>query len=142
MSFSQMKQTESRLGICGFVFMAQTLASKDHGQRQDTIPTAPNSQPLPRLTPDFSSKILIPPKDTVRKTFCLCSPLDRAEAAIPCRQEDENRNMRKDEMKIKQKQSRERQLSLLAAILGEHQLLCKDIDSFSPCFQPFLAWRF
>lgn len=34
-------------------------------------------------TPDFSSKILIPPKETVRNTFCLCSPLDRAAAAIP-----------------------------------------------------------
>jgi len=35
------------------------------------------------LTPVFSSKILIPPKETVRNTFFLCSPLDRADAAIP-----------------------------------------------------------
>lgn len=36
------------------------------------------------LTPVFSSKILIPPKETVKKTFCLCSPFDRAAATIPC----------------------------------------------------------
>lgn len=35
------------------------------------------------LTPVFSSKILIPPKETVKKTFCLCSPFERAAATIP-----------------------------------------------------------
>lgn len=37
------------------------------------------------LTPDLSQYILIPPKETVKKTLCLCSPLERAEEAIPCR---------------------------------------------------------
>lgn len=35
------------------------------------------------LTPVFSSKILIPPKETVKKIFCLCSPFERAAATIP-----------------------------------------------------------
>ena len=36
------------------------------------------------LTPVFSSKILIPPKEMVKKIFCLCSPLERAPATTPC----------------------------------------------------------
>lgn len=44
-----------------------------------------NSVPLQTilLTPVFSSKILIPPKETVKKIFCLCSPFERAAATIP-----------------------------------------------------------
>lgn len=36
------------------------------------------------LTPVFSSKILMPPKEMVKKIFCLCSPLERAPATTPC----------------------------------------------------------
>lgn len=39
------------------------------------------------LTPVFSSKILIPPKEMVKKIFCLCSPLERAPATTPCWEE-------------------------------------------------------
>lgn len=87
------------------------------------------------LTPDFSSKILIPPKDTVRKTFCLCSPLDRAEAAIPCRRENENSNMRKWGKKIKQKK-----LLLLTAVCWEYQWLCKATECLSLCLNTF-GWE-
>lgn len=41
------------------------------------------------LTPVFSSKILIPPKETVKKIFCLCSPFERAAATIPCRNKEQ-----------------------------------------------------
>lgn len=40
------------------------------------------------LTPVFSSKILIPPKEMVKKIFCLCSPLERAPATTPCWKEE------------------------------------------------------
>jgi hypothetical protein len=40
------------------------------------------------LTPVFSSKILIPPKEMVKKIFCLCSPLERAPATTPCWEEE------------------------------------------------------
>lgn len=49
--------------------------------RKDWILSHPT---ITLLTPVFSSKILIPPKETVKKTFCLCSPFDRAAATIPC----------------------------------------------------------
>lgn len=41
------------------------------------------------LTPVFSSKILIPPKETVKKIFCLCSPFERAAATIPYRNKEQ-----------------------------------------------------
>lgn len=46
--------------------------------------TIPLSYMVILLTPDFSSKILIPPNETVRNIFCLWSPFERAAATIPC----------------------------------------------------------
>lgn len=84
----------------------QIVISLLHPEVQDWFKTSPeptihhaNSPVVPSLTPDFSSKILIPPKDTVRKTFCLCSPFERAEAAIPYRKQKTKTQIHKLELK-------------------------------------------